>query len=745
MQHEERNRLDAEYEIDSVLKHLLHHQNTAPFVADFFIKRFVSSNPSPAYIEAVANAFTFGKYEGIGSGRLGDLSATIAATLLYHEALNPTLKSDSSHGKLREPILKVVHLMRSMELISQFKREVDLYRFEEVLGQEPYSSPTVFNYYHSKFQPNSAVKRSDLYAPEAEILTTSRVILFLNSMISMIEFGLTQCYGSMGLNIRSVNCQNLKDRRTNPNLVNSGYLNYNSSILNTLSANQLVHYFSTILTGGRLENSKKEMFSKEFQRINSSYSRLEALKVLLELIVSSPEYQVSTTAKSRNLFRSSSLNSNSYQNSASTENGYKAIVYVYLSGGMDSYSLLVPHSECGSFDLFQNYQDIRTSAALKKGDLLSIDVPAWNNAQPCKKFGVIGKMPFLRELYNSSEAAFIANIGALVEPLTKSTYLSKSTKKPIALFAHEMQTQHTETIRADAFSSNGILGRIRDQFTVKKLKTSSYSVYGGYSLALEEAPGESEGQFIIDPNSGINLLDAFNISRGNLKSDVLNLTSSFVDSIMSDTWNDILNSGMTRSAFLAEVLNAANVTTDFKTARNIHFNQMEYISRTIASRSKLNSVVDVFSFRMNGFDTHNSFTTFGDNMATLDSSLRAFVTEMKRQNVWENVVVVVASEFARTLRSNGFGTDHAWGGNTFLMGGSVRGGQILGKFPSRFDDSDINIGNGILIPTTPWEGMWNGISQWIGIDDNALDKVLPNRKNFLKGDYLFTREQLFKK
>jgi cullin-associated NEDD8-dissociated protein 1 len=549
----------------------------------------------------------------------------------------------------------------------------------------------------------------------------------------------------MGMNIRVVNCQNLKDRRTNPNLVNSGYFNYSSLTLSTLQGNDLVQYFSMMLTGGRLDQSKKELFFSEFQRINSSFSRVEAIKVLLELIVSSPEYQVSTTAKSRNLVRQSSSTLNSDEKLGSTQNGYKAIVYVYLSGGMDSYNLLVPHSVCGSFDLHQNYQDIRTTAALKKEDLLSIDVPTWGATQPCEKFGVIGNMPFLRELYNSSDAAFIANIGALVEPLTRSSYLSRGTKKPIALFAHEMQTQHAETIRADAFSSNGILGRIRDQFTMKQLKTSSYSVHGGYALALEEAPGVSESQFIIDPNTGINLLDGFNISRGNLRRDVLNLTSSVSESIMSDTWNDILNSGLKRSALLAEVLNTANVTTDFKTARSVHFNQMEYISRTIASRSRLNSVVDVFNFRMNGFDTHASFTAFGNNMAELDSALRAFVTEMKRQEVWDNVVVVVASEFARTLRSNGLGTDHGWGGNTFLMGGSVRGGQILGKFPSSLNDTDLHIGNGILIPTTPWEGMWNGIAQWAGVDDNALDKVLPNRKNFLNGDYLFSKDRLFKK
>jgi uncharacterized protein (DUF1501 family) len=165
----------------------------------------------------------------------------------------------------------------------------------------------------------------------------------------------------------------------------------------------------------------------------------------------------------------------------------------------------------------------------------------------------------------------------------------------------------------------------------------------------------------------------------------------------------------------------------------------------IASRSKLNSTVDVFDMRMGAFDTHGSFTEFGNNMQILDSAIEAFVKEMKIQGVWENVVLVVASEFGRTLRSNGAGTDHAWSGNTFILGGSVKGGQILGKYPSKLNDTELDLGNGILIPTTPWEAVWNGIAQWIGItDENDLNQLLPNRINFLNSSALFSAQNLFK-
>lgn len=97
------------------------------------------------------------------------------------------------------------------------------------------------------------------------------------------------------------------------------------------------------------------------------------------------------------------------------------------------------------------------------------------------------------------------------------------------------------------------------------------------------------------------------------------------------------------------------------------------------------------------------------------------------------MTIVTASDFARTLTSNGLGTDHAWGGNVWLAGGALKGGKIFGEYPDDLsDDGKQNVGRGRLIPTTPWEGMWSGIAKWMGIvdGDKGLDYVLPNLKNF---------------
>ena len=97
----------AHDEHNALLDMLFHHGNTAPFFAYRLIQRLVTSNPSPRYVNAVADAFRSGSHGSIGTGNYGDLAATVAAALLDREARNPVLDVDKSHGMLKEPMLKV--------------------------------------------------------------------------------------------------------------------------------------------------------------------------------------------------------------------------------------------------------------------------------------------------------------------------------------------------------------------------------------------------------------------------------------------------------------------------------------------------------------------------------------------------------------------------------------------------------------------------------------------------------------
>lgn len=112
--------------------------------------------------------------------------------------------------------------------------------------------------------------------------------------------------------------------------------------------------------------------------------------------------------------------------------------------------------------------------------------------------------------------------------------------------------------------------------------------------------------------------------------------------------------------------------------------------------------------------------------------------------VWDNVAIVCLSDFGRTLNSNTRGTDHGWGGNYWVAGGKVNGTQMLGKFPHRLTEfqSDVNVGRGRFIPTTPWESVWNAVGEWLELDENELCDVLPHKMNFPQEDIL-SKDQLF--
>ena len=123
-------------ETEALIRHVFEHSNTAPFTCKLLIQRLVTSNPSPRYVAAVVEAFRTGTYDGTTySGVYGDLGATLAAILLDREARSSALLADPTHGRLREPLLKVVSLMRAMDFSSKGGREVELEGLTAKIGQ----------------------------------------------------------------------------------------------------------------------------------------------------------------------------------------------------------------------------------------------------------------------------------------------------------------------------------------------------------------------------------------------------------------------------------------------------------------------------------------------------------------------------------------------------------------------------------------------------------------------------------
>jgi uncharacterized protein (DUF1501 family) len=99
-------------------------------------------------------------------------------------------------------------------------------------------------------------------------------------------------------------------------------------------------------------------------------------------------------------------------------------------------------------------------------------------------------------------------------------------------------------------------------------------------------------------------------------------------------------------------------------------------------------------------------------------------------NVYDNVTTFSMSDFGRTLTSNGNGSDHAWGGNIIVTGGAVNGKKLFGEYPSLELGNPVELGKGVLLPTTGNDLIFAELALWFGVAPSELSTVFPNISNF---------------
>jgi hypothetical protein len=183
-----------------------------------------------------------------------------------------------------------------------------------------------------------------------------------------------------------------------------------------------------------------------------------ALKRAIELFVLTPDFAVTNAAQPAAQPRVQA------SRPASGGRTFKALIMLYLEGGADSWNMLVPYSGCTPGNTSTNYDTYQTlrggvteGVALGFNELLPIDV---GTSQPCTTLGVHPRLTALQRLYNEGDAAFLTNVGPLVEPITKAQFLASEGLRPPSLFAHNVQ-RATEGDAVDAPAGQRRDGRAR--------------------------------------------------------------------------------------------------------------------------------------------------------------------------------------------------------------------------------------------------------------------------------------------
>jgi len=729
---------DAQYETDATLDHYLFHSNTPTFLAIMFAQRFGISNPSSRYIESTGQAFRTGRFvhQGVtfGTGKYGDLAATFAAVLLHPEARNEVLDADPTHGSFKEPLLNIIGMMRSLAFqLESDKAWVEMdSEISASIGQMVHKIPTVFSFFMPDFQPAGPIEDAGLVAPEAQIRAGNRIISHVNGLVSLIKNGMNACHGGFGGAYNAGHTCNLETGEIQVGSI--GHLAYSSS---TDDARATIDELATLMTSGRLSPENRDIV----EEMMTEQDEQKVLKAMM-MIATSPEFHTTNIVRKAGPSVSSRVSSQQQE----TPRPYKALVHIQLAGGCDSYNLLVPHSCSGTNPagqtVLEQYLQERGDIALQEEDRTRIiDV----EGQPCEQFAIHKDLPTVERLYKSGELAFFANAGALEAVLNKDNYRKKTVRTN--LFAHnEMQKEGQKLDPQSEVPGTGTLGRMSDILLSKGHKLQTFvieNVYDSTNGMLVEPPivvperGDPDG---FAP--GWDVDDSFN-----LRNYTKDMNSDTASSIFGETWSTKLENAIENTDFFLDALDEmAPITRDFDTEKRHYGDRLESVAKVILTHEARESERDVIFARLSNWDMHHEVTeSLSENFQSLDQALEAFEMEMKDHGMWNDVLIVINSEFGRTLTPNSSGgTDHAWGGHAMILGGAVNGGQIHGQYPSDLTtDGELNLGRGRIIPQLSWEATFAAPLEFMGIDsEEEMDYCMPNRH--ANGVPLLTMEQVLK-
>ena len=417
------------------------------------------------------------------------------------------------------------------------------------------------------------------------------------------------------------------------------------------------------------------------------------------------------------------LNMRMFNAVAAPGEDYRALVCLFLSGGIDSYNLLVPS---GTTE-YQEYAAVRGDLALPQADLLPI-LPATSDG---RTYGLHPGVPGLQSLFSQGRLAVVANLGTLVEPTTLAQFRNGSVALPAGLFSHSDQQMSWQTSIPGERSAIGWAGRMADI-----INTGNCDPNISMNISLSGSnvwqTGRMTSHYTITENGSTGLWDYGGDTPGAI------LRTEAIDSLLALEYQHLFE-----KTFAAKMRGAIDAHLDFSAAiaglpplqtvfSDTHLSrQFRMIALTIAAREALCMKRQTFFVEVGGWDHHDEvILNQAAMLPVISAALSEFQAALVELDVADLVTTFTASDFGRTLSSNGRGSDHAWGGNHLVMGGAVTGGDIYGRFPSLYSGNDLDTGRGRLIPTTSVDEYFAELAMWFGVSSADLPLVLPNLSRF---------------
>ena len=431
---------------------------------------------------------------------------------------------------------------------------------------------------------------------------------------------------------------------------------------------------------------------------------------------------------------------------AFTATDYKALVCVFLYGGNDYANTVITYDD----DSYNKYATIRGGSgqsgggiAIAKADLTATLLNPTTALAAGRQYALHPAMTGLAGLFNAGKAAVQLNVGPLVVPLTRAQYSGSNRALyplPPKLFSHNDQQSVWQSSSPEgstvgwggnlgdlALSSNG-----NSLFTCISVTGNAVFLSGDSALSYQVSTGGA-----IAINGVKSNVYGSSAVRGALTA----LIQQTSPQVLENEYNRVTTRAVTAESQITSGLAGVTLGTAFPTSNSLA-DQLKMVARLIGARSTLGSKRQVFMVSLGGFDLHDNLISQQPTlMKRVSEAMSAFYDATVELGVADKVTAFTASDFGRTLSSNGDGSDHGWGSHHFMVGGAVKGRAFYGKAPpvSITNTADANdqwhVGQGRLLPSTSVDQYAATLAKWFGVSNTELAGVLPNLSHFGGADY----------
>lgn len=447
-------------------------------------------------------------------------------------------------------------------------------------------------------------------------------------------------------------------------------------------------------------------------------------------------------------------------------NDYRALVCLFFAGGMDSYNLLLPAPASGApyntyvttrggiYDAVANSDGLALPSASVLGLAAHASDPFAYGVHP--RCADHAGNPGMSSLYGQGSLAFVANVGTLAERITKTTYNNSTARRPRGLYSHSDQVQQWHTsvstearsigwagLAADLLHAGNQDARVSMNISLAGNNTwqTGRAVFN-YNISSTGSSLPSDyASPLANPVVGANSRSAIRTAAidNQLQQEYQNLldrtfAQNFRDSIdASAAFKDAFDASTLATPFPGDAAYSypAGYTSSNDPARTLG-QQFKAVLRTIKVRQDLGLRRQTFFLNYGGWDHHDEVIASMDRMIdVVNRCLAAYWQGLGELGLRDKVTLYSASDFARTLTSNGAGSDHAWGGNAFVLGGSVNGGRVYGAYPDlALNGPSIVTSRGVTLPAVSVDEFFAELALWLGVAPGQLDSVLPRIRSF---------------